>query len=90
MKSYSRLTVDMSAEEHMYLKMTSAGLGISMKQFILTAAFEKMENIEDAWLAEKAKETLKRLESGEEKTIPWKTARTKKLRKTASNKKLIT
>lgn len=75
MKSHSRLTLDMSVEEHMYLKMTSAGLGVSMKQFILTAAFEKMENIEDAWLAEKAKETLKRIESGEEETIPWEIAR---------------
>ncbi len=38
-----------------------------MKQFILTATFEKTENIEDAQLAEKAKETLKRLESEEKK-----------------------
>jgi predicted DNA-binding protein len=68
----------MLAEDHMHLKMASASLGISMKKFILTAAFEKMENIEDAWLAEKAKDTLKRIESGEEKTIPWKTARSKK------------
>lgn len=66
----SRLTVDMTAEEHMYLKMASAKLGVSMREFMLSAAFEKMEEIEDAWLSTKAQETLNRIESGEEKTSP--------------------
>lgn len=77
MTSHARLTVDMSPEEHMYLKMTSVSLGISMRQFMIMAAFEKMENIEDEWLSKKAKETLKRIELGKEKTIPWKVARKK-------------
>jgi len=42
---------------------------------MLLATFEKMEQIEDDWLAEKANETLKRIESGEEKTSSWKKAR---------------
>ena len=63
----ARLTVDMSAQEHMCLKMASAGLGISMREFMIIAAFEKMEELEDKWLAQKARETLKKIESGEEK-----------------------
>ena len=63
----TRLTVDMSTEEHMCLKMASARLGVSMRKFVLAAAFEKMEELEDEWLIKKAHETLKRIESGQEK-----------------------
>jgi len=70
-----RLTVDMTQKEHQYLKMASAKLGISMKEFVLSAAFKKMEELEDAWLVRKAEETLRRIESGEEKTIPFKRIR---------------
>lgn len=71
MKDKARLTLDMSPEEHMYLKMASAKLGISMREFLLLAAFERMEDIEDEWLAERARETLKNIRAGKEKTIPW-------------------
>lgn len=71
----ARLTVDMDTQEHAYLKMACAKLGVSMRQFMLLATFEKMEKMEDDWLAEKAHQTLKRIESGEEKTSPWKKAR---------------
>lgn len=71
----SRLTLDMDSEEHAYLKMACAKLGVSMRQFMLLATFEKMAQIEDDWLAEKAHETLKRIESGEERTSSWKKAR---------------
>lgn len=71
MKGKSRLTVDMSPDEHMYLKMTCAKLGISMREFLLHSAFEKMEELEDDWLAEKARETLENIESGKVKVISW-------------------
>lgn len=71
----ARLTVDMDSEEHSYLKMACARLGVTMRQFMLLATFEKMEKFEDDWLAKKAHETLKRIESGEEKTSSWKKAR---------------
>jgi len=71
MKDKSRLTLDMTPEEHTYLKMASAKLGISMKQFLLTAAFERMEELEDEWLAEKARETLENVHLGKEKVISW-------------------
>ena len=71
----ARLTLDMDVAEHAYLKMACAQLGVSMRQFMLLATFEKMEKIEDDWLAEKAHQTLKRIESGEEKTLSWKKAK---------------
>lgn len=71
MKEKSRLTVDMSSDEHIYLKMACAKLGVSMREFLLHAAFEKMEAIEDEWLADKARETLANIASGKEKFIPW-------------------
>lgn len=71
----SRLTLDMNSEEHAYLKMACAKLGVSMRQFMLLATFEKIEKIEDEWLREKAHETLKRIDSGQEKTSSWKKAR---------------
>lgn len=71
MREKSRLTVDMSHNEHMYLKMACAKLGVSMRDFLLHASFEKMEDIEDEWLAGKARETLDNINLGKEKTIPW-------------------
>lgn len=71
MKDKSRLTLDMTPEEHMYLKMACAKLGITMREFLLIAAFERMEQIEDEWLADRAREVLENIESGKEKTIPW-------------------
>lgn len=72
MKEKSRLTLDMSFEEHMYLKMACAKLGITMREFLLLAAFERIEEIEDEWLAARARETLANVASGKEKTISWK------------------
>lgn len=70
MKKYARLTVDMSSEEHTYLKMASAQLGVSMRKFMLLAAFQKMKELEDEWLSEKAEEAIQNLSSsnGEEET----------------------
>lgn len=71
----ARLTLDMDSEEHAYLKMACAKLGVSMRQFMLLATFEKMEKIEDDWLAEKAHATLIRITAGKEKTTSWKKTR---------------
>lgn len=69
------LTVDMDSAEHAYLKMACAKLGVTMRQFMLLATFEKMEKMKDDWLAKKAHQTLKRIASDEEKTSAWKKAR---------------
>lgn len=71
----ARLTVDMDDEEHKCLKMACAELGVSMRDFIRKAAFEKIETLEDEWLAEKANLVLKRIESGEEKVSDLKTVK---------------
>ena len=75
MKEKSRLTVDMTPEEHMYLKMACAKIGVSMKDFLLQLAFEKIEDMEDEWLANKATETLENIRSGKEKLISWEEAK---------------
>ncbi|MFV0340721.1 MAG: hypothetical protein ACK5MA_08890 [Parachlamydiaceae bacterium] len=71
----SRLTLDMDSEEHAYIKMACAMLGVTMREFMLSATFEKMEQLEDKWLAKKAEETLKRIQTGVEKTSTWKKAK---------------
>lgn len=63
MKQNARLTVDMSADEHTLVKMASALLGISMREFILLATFEKMQTIDDSWLVEKALEKIDELQN---------------------------
>jgi len=71
MKDKSRLTLDMSSEEHMYLKMACAKLGMTMREFLLLAAFERIEELQDEWLAGRARETLNNILAGKEKTISW-------------------
>lgn len=75
MREKSRLTVDMSPDEHMYLKMACAKIGVSMKDFLLQLAFEKIEDMEDEWLANKATETLENIKLGKEKLISWEEAK---------------
>lgn len=72
MREKARLTLDMSPEEHMYLKMACATLGVSMREFLLQVAFERLEEFEDEWLAARARETLENIAAGKEKTISWK------------------
>ena len=57
--------------EHMYLKISCVKLGVSMKDFILRSAFEKMEDLEDKWLAEETDKVVEDVQSGKEKTISW-------------------
>ena len=76
-----RLTVDISQKEHKYLKMASAKLGVSMKEFVLSATLKKMEELEDEWLVKQAEETLRRIKSGEEKTFPLRSKRKSKRKK---------
>jgi len=65
----------MSPDEHMYLKMACAKIGVSMKDFLLQLAFEKIEDMEGDWLANKATETLENIKSGKEKLLSWEGAK---------------
>ncbi|HAB99068.1 MAG TPA: hypothetical protein DCE71_04530 [Parachlamydiales bacterium] len=67
MKHYARLTIDMTPEEHTYLKMASAQLGISMRKFMLLSAFQMMKNLEDEWLSKKAEEAIEKIASPSDK-----------------------
>lgn len=75
MKEKSRVTVDMTPNEHMCLKTACAMLGVTMREFLIKSAFKRMEEIEDQWLAERARETLKDIEAGKEKIVSWKEAK---------------
>lgn len=46
-KYYARLTVDMTPDEHTYLKMASSQLGMSMREFILMAGGKSLRNFEE-------------------------------------------
>ncbi len=67
----SRLTVDMTSVEHACLKIACAKLHMSMKDFLLFSAFERIEEFEDEWLAQQARKILEDIKSGKEKTISW-------------------
>lgn len=45
-----RLSFDIDQEEHKYLKMCCAKLGVSIKDFLTNAMNEKIESYEDEWL----------------------------------------
>jgi predicted DNA-binding protein len=62
MATHARLTVDMTTDEHKYLKMMSNLLGISMRESVLEAISKRIEELEDEKLAEKAYATLKRIQ----------------------------
>lgn len=53
----------MSIDEHTCVKMASAELGMTMREFVLLATFEKMRDLDDSWLADKANEALQHLQS---------------------------
>jgi predicted DNA-binding protein len=55
--------------------MACAKLGVSMKDFLLQLAFEKIEDMEDEWLSDKATETLNNIKSGKETLVSWEDAK---------------
>ncbi len=75
MQTKSRLTIDMTPEDHMHLKTSCAKMGVSMKDFLMQLAFNKIEELEDEFLSAKAEETLQNISSGKEKLILWEDAK---------------
>ena len=63
MKKKSRLTLDMTPEQHACLKMASAHFSIPMRKLLLLAVFEKLQSLSDEWLSKKVEETLKEIGS---------------------------
>lgn len=48
-----RISIDMEEEEHKYLKMCCAKLGVTIKQFVTQATIEKVDSWEDKWMLER-------------------------------------
>ncbi len=46
----TRISIDINEEDHKYLKMCCAKLGVSIKEFVLEAVQEKIKYYEDEWL----------------------------------------
>lgn len=73
MASSHRISVDMPEEEHRYLKMCCAKLGISIKEFVLKAVIASVEEQEDRWWLEKAetRDLLRQYADGTIETVPF-------------------
>ena len=52
-----RLSFDMDAQDHKYLKMCCAKLGVTIKDFMIKATLDKIDHQEDIWFGEIAQNT---------------------------------
>ena len=48
-----RISIDIQEDEHKYLKMCCAKLGVTIKQFVTGAVIEKVDAWEDKWMLER-------------------------------------
>lgn len=48
-----RVSIDIDEDEHKYLKMCCAKLGMTIKQFVTRAAIERVDEWEDKWMLER-------------------------------------
>lgn len=71
-----RISIDIPEEEHKYLKMCCARLGISIKDFVLKSVMSSVENQEDQWWLEKpeTQELLRQSAEGTLETISFEQA----------------
>jgi hypothetical protein len=49
----NRISIEIDSDEHKYLKMCCAKLGISIKEFVLNATLECIDAWEDEWMLER-------------------------------------
>ena len=59
--STHRLNIDFPLDEYIYLKMLCAEKGVSIKDFVIPLILRAMEKEEDAFLARKARQRLKKI-----------------------------
>lgn len=69
----NRISIDIDENEHKYLKMCCVKMGISIKQFVLEAVLNKVDEQEDQWWLEKpeTKDLLEKSEKGLLETVPF-------------------
>lgn len=69
MTAKTRLTIDMTPDQHMYLKMAATRRGVSMKDFVLHNMGKAIEEVEDEALAERCNKISADIKSGKIATI---------------------
>lgn len=75
MKSTVKFTFDMPRDDHKYLKMASAKLGVSMKQFLLHNINKVIHDLEDEWDTKDYNKIIAEIKSGKTEMIPWEDAK---------------
>lgn len=62
----NRISIDIDEDEHKHLKMCCVKMGISIKQFVLEAVINRVDEQEDKWWIEKpeTKELLEKSNNG--------------------------
>lgn len=48
-----RISIDIEEDEHKYLKMCCAKLGMTIKEFVIGATIDKVDDYEDKWMLER-------------------------------------
>ena len=68
-----RISVDIDENDHKYLKMCCVKLGVSIRQFVLEAVIDRVEEQEDKWWLEKpeTQELLKKSKDGTLETVDF-------------------
>lgn len=68
--SKTRLSLEMDEEEHKYLKMCCAKIGVSIKEFVLKATIDTVDSWEDKWMLERWEKDGTREELERERNDP--------------------
>ena len=48
-----KISIDIEEDEHKYLKMCCAKLGMTIKQFVTSSVIERVDEWEDKWMLER-------------------------------------
>jgi hypothetical protein len=69
-----RISIDIDEDEHKYLKMCCAKLGVTIKQFVINATIDKVDAWEDKWMLERwerdgTKEELEKESTDSSRTV---------------------
>lgn len=65
-----RISIDIDEDEHKYLKMCCAKLGITIKQFVISATIDKVDAYEDKWMLERWERDGTKEELAKERSDP--------------------
>lgn len=68
-----RISIDIDEDEHKYLKMCCAKLGMTIKQFVTNATIERVDAWEDKWMLERWERDGTREQMEKEKNDPERT-----------------